>query len=98
MASVLPVGSSAAIDFTAGEMTLPRALIAGPPTLSRNPLSRESCRGFGWFKPDSGLKDTMARVPMLTDRPATARPNDYVREGPLESREFPSRKRDMKRG
>ena len=32
MASAFPVGSSAAIDFTAGEMTLRRALIAGPPT------------------------------------------------------------------
>ena len=53
-------------------MTLPRALIVGPPTLNRNSLSREFCRGFGWFKPDSGLKDTMAQVPMLTDRPATA--------------------------
>ena len=62
MASAFPVGSSAAIDFTAGEMTLLRALIAGPPTLNRHPLSREFCRGIGWFKPDSGLKDMMARV------------------------------------
>ena len=46
MASAFPVGSSAAIDFTAGEMTLLRALIAGPPTLNRHPLSREFCRGI----------------------------------------------------
>ena len=78
MASALPVGSSAAIDFTAGEMTL-RALIAGPPKLNRHPLAREFCRGIGWFKPDSGLKDMMTRVPMLTDRPATAPPNAYGR-------------------
>ena len=41
MASALPVGSSADIDFTAGEMTLLRALIAGPPTLNRHPLASE---------------------------------------------------------
>ena len=69
MASALPVGSSADIDFTAGEMTLLRALIAGPPTLNRHPLASEFYRGIGWFKPDSGLKDMMARVPMLTDPP-----------------------------
>ena len=46
MASAFPVGSSAAIDFTAGEMTLLRALIAGPPTLNRHPLSSEFCRGI----------------------------------------------------
>ena len=53
-------------------MTLLRVLIAGPPTLNRYPLAREFCRGIGWFKPDRGLKDVIARVPMLTDRPATA--------------------------
>ena len=42
-----------------------------PATLNRHPLAREFCRGSGWVKPDSGLKDIMARVPMLTDRPAT---------------------------
>ena len=51
MASGLSVGSSAAIDFTAGKLTLLRALIAGPPTLNRHPLSGESCRGIGWFIP-----------------------------------------------
>ncbi len=60
MASVLPVGSSATIDFNAGEMTLLHALIADPPTLNRHPLSREFCRGIGWLKSDSGLKDMMA--------------------------------------
>ena len=78
MASGIPGGSSAALDFTVGEMTLLRPLIAGPPTLIRHPLSRELCQGIGWFKPAGGLNDSMAWVPMLTDRPATARPNDYV--------------------
>ncbi len=52
-------------DFTAGEMALLRALIAGPPPLSRHALSREFCRRIGWFKPDGGLKDMTARVAML---------------------------------
>ena len=78
MAPALPAGSSAAIDFTAGEMTLLRALITSPPTLHRHALSREFCRPIGWFKLDSGLKDMMARVTMLTDRPATLRPNAYT--------------------
>ena len=78
MASGIPGGSSAALHFTVGEMTLLRPLIAGPPTLIRHPLSRELCQDIGWFKPAGGLNDSMAWVPMLTDRPATARPNDYV--------------------
>ena len=78
MASGIPGGSSATLDFTVGEMTLLRPLIAGPPTLIRHTLSRELCQGIGWFKPAGGLKDSMAWVPMLTDRPATARPNDYA--------------------
>ena len=49
-------------DFTAGEMALLRALIAGPPPLNRHMLSKEFCRRIGWFKPDGGLKDMMARV------------------------------------
>ncbi len=52
-------------DFTAGKMALLRALIAGPPPLSRHALSREFCRRIGWFKPDGGLKDMTARVAML---------------------------------
>ena len=52
-------------DFTAGEMALLRALIAGPPPLNRHMLSKEFCRRIGWFKPDGGLKDMMARVTML---------------------------------
>ena len=52
-------------DFTAGEMALLRALIAGPPPLNRHALSREFCRRIGWLKPDGGLKDMMARVTML---------------------------------
>ena len=55
-----------------------RPLIAGRPTLIRHPLSRELCQGIGWFKPAGGLNDSMAWVPMLTDRHGTARPNDYV--------------------
>ena len=52
-------------DFTAGEMALLRALIAGPPPLNRHMLSKEFCRRIGWFKPDGSLKDMMARVAML---------------------------------
>ena len=52
-------------DFTAGEMALLRALIAGPPAPNRHALSKEFCRRVGWFKPDGGLKDMMARVTML---------------------------------
>ena len=52
-------------DFTASEMTLLRALISGPPALSRHALSREFCRRIGWYKTDGGLKDMMARVTML---------------------------------
>ena len=49
-------------DFTAGEMALLRALIAVDPQPTRAELSREFCRLIGWFKPDGGLKDMMARV------------------------------------
>ena len=52
-------------DFTADEMALLRALIAGPAPLSRRALSIEFCRRVGWLKPDGGLKDMMARVTML---------------------------------
>ena len=52
-------------DFTEGEMALLRRLIAGPPALNRHALSKEFCRRIGWFKPDGGLKDMMARVTML---------------------------------
>ena len=52
-------------DFTAGEMALLRALIADPAALNRHALSKEFCRRIGWFKPDGGLKDMMARVTML---------------------------------
>ena len=46
-------------------MALLRALIAGPERLTRHALSKEFCRRIGWFKPDGGLKDMMARVTML---------------------------------
>ena len=52
-------------DFTAEEMALLRALIAADPPPNRHALSREFCRRIGWFKPDGGLKDMMARVTML---------------------------------
>ena len=58
-------------DFTADEMALLRALIAADPQptprrlVARAALSREFCRRIGWFKPDGGLKDMMARVAML---------------------------------
>ena len=52
-------------DFTAEEMALLRALIAVDPQPTRAALSREFCRRIGWFKPDVGLKDMMARVTML---------------------------------
>ena len=46
-------------------MALLRTLIAGPPPLNRYALCREYCRRIGWFKPDGGLKDMMAKVTML---------------------------------
>ena len=46
-------------------MALLRALIAVDPQPTRAGLSREFCRLIGWFKPDGGLKDMMARVTML---------------------------------
>ena len=52
-------------DFSAEEMALLRALIAGPPALNRFALSKAFCRRIGWYKPDGGLKDMMARVTML---------------------------------
>ena len=52
-------------DFTAEEMALLRALIAVDPQPTRAALSREFCRRIGWFKPDGGLKDMMARVAAL---------------------------------
>ena len=52
-------------DFTSGEMALLRALIAASPPPNRHALSREFCRRIGWFRPDGGLKDMMARVTML---------------------------------
>ena len=52
-------------DFTVEEMALLRALIAGLPALNRFALSKEFCRRIGWYKPDGGLKDMMARVAML---------------------------------
>ena len=52
-------------DFTTREMALLRALIAAEPPPNRHALSREFCRRIGWFKPDGGLKDMMARVTML---------------------------------
>ena len=52
-------------DFTADEMALLRALIAADPQPTRAALSREFCRRIGWFKPDGGLKDMMAKVTML---------------------------------
>ncbi len=52
-------------DFTTEEMTLLRALIADPPALNRYALSKEFYRCIGWFRPDGGLKDMMARVTML---------------------------------
>ncbi len=52
-------------DFTVEEMALLRELIAGPPSLNRNTLSKEFCRRIGWYKADGGLKDMMARVVML---------------------------------
>ena len=52
-------------DFTTEEMALLRALVAASPPPNRHALSREFCRRIGWFKPDGGLKDMMARVTML---------------------------------
>ena len=54
-------------DFTAGEMALRRARLAGPPPLDHHALPRELCRRIGWFKPDAGLEDMMARMTMHND-------------------------------
>ena len=51
--------------FTAAEMSVPRTLIASPERLNRHALSREFRRRIGWYRPDGGLKDMMARVTML---------------------------------
>ena len=75
-------------DFTAEQMTLLRAIIAGPLMLNRYNLSKEFCRRIGWYKPDGGLKDMMARVTMLAmhkdgliDLPAPQRRQN--RAGPI---------------
>jgi len=52
-------------DFTDAEMARLGALTAGPAPLSRRALWIEFGRRVGWFKPDGGLKDMMARVAML---------------------------------
>ena len=52
-------------NFTTQEMALLRALIATSPPPNRHALSRQFCRRIGWFKPNGGLKDMMARVTML---------------------------------
>ena len=52
-------------DFTVQDMALLRALIGAQPPPNRHALSREFCRRIGWYKPDGGLKDMMARVTML---------------------------------
>ena len=51
--------------FSAGEMALMRALIAGPPARNRSQLATEFCRQTSWVKPDGGLKTMMAKVTML---------------------------------
>ena len=43
-------------DFTAEEMALLRALIAGPAQLTRRALSIEFCRRIGWFKPTAASR------------------------------------------
>ncbi len=52
-------------DFTVAQMTLLRTLIASPEGYSRRALSRVFCQRIGWYKPDGGLKDMMARCAML---------------------------------
>ena len=52
-------------DFTVTEMALLRTLIASPENYHRTALSREFCRRVGWYKPDGGLKEMMARCAML---------------------------------
>ena len=52
-------------DFSAEEIALLRALIAGPAKRTRRSLSIEFCRRIGWLKTDGGLHDMMARVTML---------------------------------
>ena len=62
-----------------------RALIAASPPPNRRALSREFCRRIGWFKPDGGLKDMIARVTMLAmhkDGPITLPPPRWERGRP----------------
>ena len=46
-------------------MAVLRALITETPPLNRRRISLEFCRRIGWYKPDGGLKDMIARVTML---------------------------------
>jgi len=50
--------------FTAAEMSVPRTPIASPGRLNRHALSREFRRRIGWYRPDGGLRDMMARATM----------------------------------
>ena len=43
-------------DFSAKEIALLRALIAGLPTLNRFALSKAFCQRIGWYKPDEGSR------------------------------------------
>ena len=46
-------------------MALLRALIAHRPPLNRAQLAKAFCRRIGWYKPDGGLKNMMAKVVLL---------------------------------
>ena len=52
-------------DFTTAQMALLRALIAHRPPLNRAQLAKAFCRRIGWYKPDGGLKNMMAKVVLL---------------------------------
>ena len=52
-------------DFSEEELTFIRTLISDDPSRNRAVLSRLTCSGLNWLKPDGGLKEMSCRVAML---------------------------------
>ena len=80
-------------DFTADEMALLRALIAGPPALNRHALSKEFCRRIrqrlpgDWtarYGTNPVLIETFVETPRYTG--AVYRASGWIRVGPTQGR------------